>query len=380
MLNYELLCIIWYILIVILITGFMITDGLDMGVGVLLFILGQKNIDRRIIINTIAPHWDGNQVWFITAAGAMFAAWPNVYATLFSSFYMIMFILLIFLFLRPIGFEYRTKLPNTIWETICDIFITIGSIMPIIAIGIILGYILQGIPFYFDKYYHIYYNREILLPFSLFNLMIIITTVLVVLNQAATFLQLRINDKHINNKLNIIIPMISMSLIFMIIITFIYMIFYIRGYKLNVLNIQEIHYLPLITSDITYSEGFWINNFIKNVYLLIIPISSIINLLFLIVLSIYQKHILAFICSIYNIISIIITIAIAIFPFIIPSTYANYSLTIWNAASSRLTLSIMLYVALIFIPIMLLYSYWCYKKMFFKITKQHIQKNPLNYY
>ncbi|QJC30397.1 cytochrome d ubiquinol oxidase subunit II [Enterobacteriaceae endosymbiont of Neohaemonia nigricornis] len=382
MFNYDFLRLTWYILIIILITGFIITDGLDMGVGILLFIIGRHKSERKIIINTIAPHWDGNQVWLITTAGAIFAAWPNVYATLFSSFYIIIFILLFALFLRPIGFEYRSKLSNILWEKICDIFISIGSLIPPISLGIILGCILQGIPYYFDRYYHIYSNYDVLTLFSSFNIIIIITLTLLMLNQASNYLQIRINNKNINNKLSIIIPIISILLLFFSIISFINIIFYIKGYKLNnIISIYTMHKLPMLISDIIYGYGMWINNFLYYPQLFIIPILGILSIICTILFSIYNKDICAFICSIFYTISAISTIAMTTFPFIIPnSNYINHTLTAWNATSSQLTLNIMLYTALIFVPIIVLYTFWCYKQMFYKITIEQINKNPNNFY
>ena len=103
--DYEFLRFIWWLLVGVLLIGFAVTDGFDMGVGALLKVIGRDDTERRILINAVAPHWDGNQVWLITAGGALFAAWPPVYATAFSGFYLAMMLTLAALFLRPIGFD-----------------------------------------------------------------------------------------------------------------------------------------------------------------------------------------------------------------------------------------------------------------------------------
>lgn len=120
MLDYEILRIIWWVLVVVLLIGFSVTDGFDMGVTALLPVAGKKEVERRIMINSIAPHWDGNQVWLLTAGGAIFAAWPIVYSVAFSGFYIALFLVLAALFFRPIGFEYRAKIDNPTWRAVWD--------------------------------------------------------------------------------------------------------------------------------------------------------------------------------------------------------------------------------------------------------------------
>ncbi|QJC34097.1 cytochrome d ubiquinol oxidase subunit II [Enterobacteriaceae endosymbiont of Donacia cinerea] len=380
MLNYEFLCLIWSIIISILITGFIITDGLDMGVGILLFIIGKNNLERRIMINTIAPHWDGNQVWLITTGGALFAAWPIVYATIFSHFYIAMILLLISLFLRPIGFEYRSKIKNKIWQKTCDIFISIGSIIPPAIIGIALGNILKGIPFYIDEYYHIYSKGHFLKLFNLSSIMISITTIILFINHAATYLQIRIKDFVINHRLNLILKISSILLIIFFTLSFINILFFIKGYKINTLINQKTSIIYK-NNSILYEKKAWMNNFQNFKYLYLIPIISIILPFLIILASIYKKKIITFIFSIFTIISMISTIGIIMFPFIIPSNIKYYqSLTIWNSTSSQLTLNIMLYVVIIFMPIVLTYTFWCYKKMFFYINKEEIKKKSDFFY
>ena len=130
MIDYEVLRFIWWLLIGVLLIGFAVTDGFDMGVGMLTRFLGRNDTERRIMINSIAPHWDGNQVWLITAGGALFAAWPTVYAAAFSGFYVAMILVLAALFFRPVGFDYRSKIEDTRWRNMWDWGIFIGSFVP----------------------------------------------------------------------------------------------------------------------------------------------------------------------------------------------------------------------------------------------------------
>ena len=151
MIDYELLRIIWWCLIGVLLIGFAVTDGFDLGVGALLTLIGRNDKERRVMINTIGPHWDGNQVWFITAGGAIFAAWPMIYATAFSGFYLALALTLIALWMRPIGFDYRSKLPNPQWRNAWDWALFAGGIIPSLIFGVAFGNLLLGVPFELDN-------------------------------------------------------------------------------------------------------------------------------------------------------------------------------------------------------------------------------------
>jgi cytochrome d ubiquinol oxidase subunit II len=137
--DYEFLRFIWWLLIGVLLIGFAVTDGFDMGVGALLKVVGKTDNERRVMINAVAPHWDGNQVWLITAGGALFAAWPPVYATSFSGFYLAMILTLVALYFRPIGFDYRSKLDSPRWRSNWDWALTFGSAVPPIIFGVAFG-------------------------------------------------------------------------------------------------------------------------------------------------------------------------------------------------------------------------------------------------
>jgi len=170
MFDYETLKLIWWVLISVLLIGFVITDGFDMGVGALLPVIGKTDEERRMMINSIAPHWEGNQVWLVLAAGAIFAAWPTVYATSFSGFYVAMMLTLFALFFRPVGFDYRSKLADSRWRSSWDWGIFAGSTVPPIVFGIAFGNLLQGVPFTLDVYLRSTYHGSffgLLNPFAL---------------------------------------------------------------------------------------------------------------------------------------------------------------------------------------------------------------------
>jgi cytochrome d ubiquinol oxidase subunit II len=169
MFDYATLKLIWWLLVGVLLIGFAIMDGHDMGVGTLLPFLGKDDTDRRVMINSVAPHWDGNQVWFITAGGAIFAAWPLVYATAFSGLYWALLLVLFALFFRPVGFEYRSKLPNPAWRKGWDWGLFAGSAVPALVFGWPSA-TFQGVPFDLDDSMRSSYSGSfwaLLNPFAL---------------------------------------------------------------------------------------------------------------------------------------------------------------------------------------------------------------------
>ena len=162
MFDYATLKFIWWILVGALLIGFAITDGMDMGVGSLLPFVARSDTERRIAINTVGPHWDGNQVWFITAGGALFAAWPAVYAAAFSGFYMAMLLVLFALFFRPVGFDYRSKVDDSRWRSAWDWGLFLGGAIPALIFGVAFGNLLQGVPFQLDDMLRSHYQGNLL--------------------------------------------------------------------------------------------------------------------------------------------------------------------------------------------------------------------------
>ena len=154
--------IIWWLLVGVLLVGFAIMDGHDMGVGTLLPFVGRNDVERRVVINTVGPHWDGNQVWFITAGGAIFAAWPLVYATAFSGFYWAMLAVLWALFFRPVGFDYRSKIQNPTWRSTWDWGLFVGGAVPPLIFGVAFGNLLQGVPFQLRRLPDVDLHRQLL--------------------------------------------------------------------------------------------------------------------------------------------------------------------------------------------------------------------------
>jgi cytochrome d ubiquinol oxidase subunit II len=375
--DYELIRIIWWVLIGILFIGFIVMDGHDMGVGMLSLIIGKTNIERRIAINSVAPHWDGNQVWFVTLAAAIFAAWPLIYSAVFSGLYIAMMLILWTLFLRPVAFEYRSKINKDNWRSICDISLFIASFIPPLLFGITFGNILQGLPFKFDNEFHTFYYGNFFELLNPFAIMCGLISVLMIIGHGANYLVIRTEDKLQNRAIKSSVICNTLSLILFIFGGI--LIMQMDGYIINHIDHNGISN-PLLKSVSTL-KGAWLNNYNKSPILYLIPISTIITNLLSSILVIKKYAKTAFISSSIYMSGIIFTVGSSMFPFLLPSTidYSS-SLTMWDATSSQHTLNIMFVVALIFTPIVLTYTTWAYKVMNGKLTENKIKENSNSLY
>ncbi|WP_455864065.1 cytochrome d ubiquinol oxidase subunit II [Pantoea agglomerans] len=379
MITYELLRFVWWALIGVLLIGFAVADGFDMGVGMLTRILGRTDTERRIMINSIAPHWDGNQVWLITAGGALFAAWPTVYAAAFSGFYVAMILVLASLFFRPIGFDYRSKLEDNRWRGMWDWAIFIGSFVPPLVIGVAFGNLLQGVPFHMDEYLRLYYTGNFFQLLNPFALLAGIVSLTMILTQGATYLQMRtVGELHVRSRLAAQISALVMVVCF--VLAGVWVMHGIDGYAVTSVLDHNAASNPL-GKEVVREAGAWMVNFNKTPLLWIIPALGVVLPLLTILCSRLEKGAWAFVFSSLTLACVILTAGVAMFPFIMPSsTMPNMSLTMWDSTSSLLTLKIMTVAAIIFVPIILAYTTWCYYKMFGRLTKEQIENNTHSLY
>ena len=190
-LDYESLKILWWLFVGVLLIGFAVTDGFDMGVGALLPFLGKTDEERRVIINSVGPTWEGNQVWFITAGGATFAAWPLVYATAFSGFYVALILTLFALFFRPVGFDFRSKVEDPRWRNAWDWGLFVGGAVPATVFGVAFGNLLLGVPFHFDPTMQVYYTGSFIALLNPFGLLAGLLSLSMLTMHGAAFLNLK---------------------------------------------------------------------------------------------------------------------------------------------------------------------------------------------
>lgn len=378
MLDYEMLRIIWWALLGVLLAGFAVMGGIDLGVGTLLPFVAKNNTEKRILINSVGPSWEGNQVWFVLGGGAIFAAWPFVYAVAFSTLYIALLLVLLALILRPVGFDFRHKINSDKWRAFWDIALFIGGFVPTLVFGVAVGNALQGISFSFDQMLVIQNQVAFLSLFTPFTLLCGLLSIAIITTQGAAFLILKTNNP-IQDRcrtLLLILPFFTIA----IFAVFLYMLSKMDGYIILDLARKSAPSNPL--NKIVMTEtGAWLNNFSNHSWMIVAPICGFAFSLLVTIAALLRYNALTILASSLSILSIMSTIGFAMFPFLVPSNLNyNASLTVWDASSSEHTLQIMLIAAIIFVPLILCYTSWAYKVMFGKVTKEQIKQQDRSLY
>ncbi|MEZ8823268.1 cytochrome d ubiquinol oxidase subunit II [Vibrio amylolyticus] len=378
MFDYETLRLIWWVLIGVLFVGFAVTDGFDMGVCALVPIVGQSDSERRVMINTIAPHWDGNQVWLITAGGALFAAWPQVYATSFSGFYFAMIVALAALWLRPIGLDYRSKIEDPKWRKTWDICLSISGFVPPIIFGVAFGNLLQGVPFQFNDFLMPTYHGTFFGLLNPFGLLCGVVALLMFILQGTTWLQMKTSDV-VRERARTIAQIAGLVLLTLFIIGGVW-VQSIEGYVISSVIDTNAPSNPT-NKEVIREVGAWMNNFEAYPVMWAAPALGVFGALFASLFSRLNKPGFAFVSSSLTNAGIVFTAGLAMFPFVMPSDLIpGHSLTMWDSTSSELTLNLMTGVAFVMVPIILCYTSWTYYKMFGRIDSKYIEDNKTSLY
>lgn len=370
--DYETLRVIWWLLLGILLMGFAVMDGFDLGVAMWLPWLGKSDAQRRVLINSIAPTWEGNQVWFILGGGAIFAAWPALYALSFSGFYLAMLLVLLALILRPVGFKYRSKLANTTWRTFWDYSLFVGGFVPSLVFGIAIGNVIQGVPFHFDTDLRSFYTGSFFELLNPFALMTGILSVLMLSMQGAFYLNLK-TEEIIQQRAQRAARITALLTSLLFIALGFWLFYAIEGYSLITSLAHDGPSNPLYKQVLQHS-GAWFDNYQNYPILLVVPIVGFLSpLLALIVLKRWPG--LAFIFGSLSIMGIIGSVGVSMFPFILPSsTNPEQSLLVWDSSSSQTTLMIMLVATVIFLPIILIYTAWVYRVLRGKVSEKTVEQ------
>lgn len=372
MIDYEFLRLVWWGLVGVLLIGFAITDGFDLGVGALLTLVGKSDEDRRVMINTIGPHWDGNQVWFITAGGAIFAAWPLIYAAAFSGFYIALALTLIALWMRPIGFDYRSKLPNKTWRTAWDWALFCGGLVPALIFGVAFGNLLLGVPFEFDNTLRPTYTGSFFGLLNPFAILAGLVSVAMLLTHGANWLQLK-TEGNLLARARLVSFYLSLVTVLLFMLAGV-VVANIDGYVITS-SVDPLATSNPLTKTVEVVPGAWLNNYSTYSWMLVAPVLGIFAGLGSAWFSKQQRGGWAFLMSSLMMAGIILTAGAAMFPFLMPSSsMPNASLTVWDATSSYLTLKTMFIVACIFVPIVLSYTAYSFYVMRGRIKAQDLDK------
>jgi len=371
MIDYETLKVIWWLFIGVLLLGFALTDGFDLGVATLLPFLGRNDEERRVLINTVGAVWEGNQVWLITAGGAIFAAWPLVYAAAFSGFYAAMLLTLFALFLRPAGIVYRSKIDDARWRTAWDWGLFVSGLVPAVVFGVAFGNLLQGVPFRFDpETMGVVYTGSFWQLLNPFGLIAGVVSLAMLTMHGATFLALRTADA-IYLRAQAAARWSTVAFIVVFALAGLWVALGLPGYRIMTMPPASSAFAP-ITKTVETSRT-WLANFATYPWMTLAPIAAFVGALG--VLAFSKRPWLAFASSSLAIAGVIFTAGFAMFPFLMPSSIdPRSSLTVWDAVSSHRTLGIMFWVVIVMLPIVLAYTGWVYRVIAGRLTVADIRE------
>jgi len=357
--DYDTVRLIWWALLGILLIGLAIMDGFDLGTAILLPFVGKNDLERRVVINTVGPVWEGNQVWLILGGGAIFAAWPPLYATAFSGFYLAMFLVLLALILRPVGFKFRSKMPNTTWRSVWDWALFVGGFVPALIFGVAFGNLFVGVPYSFDSDLRL--HIDITLPSLLnpFALLAGLVSVAMLVLHGATWLGLKA-DGAPGARARAVVPYAAGVFALLFTIGGIWVL-QLHGFRITSEFVADGPSNPLMKTVARVTGAWWQNYSLHPVFWLA-PLLAYLGALLAVIAA--KRPLLAWIASAFVPLGVIATAGLSLFPFLLPSSSnPDMSLTVWDASSSKLTLEIMLACVIIFLPIILAYTGWAYRVM-----------------
>lgn len=327
--SHELLQNIWYLLIGVLITGYAVLDGFDLGAGVLYPFVAKKDEERRLILNAIGPFWDGNEVWLLTGGGALFAAFPHVYATVFSGFYLALMLVLFALILRAVSFEFRSRVESPGWRKMWDYIFFVGSLIPALLTGVAVGNVIRGVPLN-EQMEFIGNFFTLLNPFSL---LVGLTGLAMFITHGAIYLVMKTNGP-VAERARRWANGAWVALLVLAILTSIFAAVDVPQRFVNASRQPLIWVIPILTL-IFMGLTRWSLAKGKPGY--------------------------AFLFSALTIVGLMGIFGAGNYPYLLPaSNVAEYGLTIYNASSSRLTLMTMLLIALVGMPVVLAYTAYIY--------------------
>ncbi len=378
-LDYTFLKFIWWVLIGVLWLGFAVTVGFDLGVAMIVRFVGKTDDERRVAINAVAPHWDGNQVWLVLAAGAIFAAWPNVYATAFSGMYGALMLMLFALILRPPAFDYRSKLPSQKWRNNWDWILLLSGIVPTLILGVAMGNLFLGLPFEFDEYLRSTFHGgffDLLHPFAILSGLLAIAMFVM---HGATYLMVR-SDMNVYRRAQVIATKASLVVMGLFALGGVWIAFGIDGMRVTE-GLNPAGPANPMLKTVELVNGAWLDNYSKYPLMMFAPVMGLLGALGAFLLAKADRPVLAFWNSIMSVVGVILTAGLSLFPFVMPSsTNPNHSFTLWDATGSELTLSVSFWAAVVFVPIIIAYTSWCYNKLWGPQTLKSIQKNDHSLY
>ena len=377
-LDYATLRVIWWLLLGVLLIGFAVMDGFDLGVAALLPVVARTDEERRVALNLVGPVWEGNQVWLITGGGAIFAAWPLLYAASFSGLYLAMLLLLVALILRPVGFKYRSKLPDARWRSTWDGLLCGSGVVASLVFGVAMGNLLLGLPFGVEpETLRPVYRGHLFQLFTPFALLAGVVGVTMLLAHGAALLAWRI-DGAVAARARKAGALLALAT---------GVLFGLGGFWVAALDGHAIVGAidPAAVSNpalktVEVTAGGWLHNFARWPLMWIAPALGVGASLLAAVLLWRGAKAAAFLATSTAIAGIILSVGFALFPFLMPSSLQPaMGLTVWDASSSHFTLWVMLLATVVLLPIVLSYTGYVYRVMRGTVTPQSVTNNPNAY-
>jgi cytochrome bd ubiquinol oxidase subunit II len=372
--DYESLRFIWWLLLGILLIGFAVTDGFDLGICAIFRFAGRSDDERRALLEAIEPVWEGNQVWFILGGGAVFAAWPLLYAASFSGFYLAMFLVLAGLILRPVGFAFRGKLTVLAWRNACDWALFVGGTVPSLVFGVAFGNLFTGIPFHYDSLMRPIYTGgffNLLHPYALLCGLVSLSMLVM---HGATFAAFKVEGE-LGARLGKVAQVASIAFCVAFVLAGIWVAVGIDGQRI-VSAVNGAGPSNPLLKTVELARGAWLDNFRLHAVMWLVPLIGVLASISTSLLLRRKRTGFALITSGLTQAATILTAGCALFPFLLTSSAVpNHSLTIWDASSSAKTLLIMLVAVLVFLPLVLAYTSWVYHVLRGQVTLDAIRRH-----
>jgi cytochrome d ubiquinol oxidase subunit II len=376
--DYPTLRVIWWLLIGVLLIGFAIMDGFDLGVGATFRILGRTDAERRALLGAVEPVWEGNQVWFILGGGATFAAWPQLYATSFSGLYMAMFLLLVALILRPVGFAYRDKLTDERWRSLWDGALTLGGAVPALLFGVAFANLFLGVPFHFDALQRPVVTGaffSLLHPFALLGGVISLSMLILHGNAYAA---MKVGEPMATRARAV--GRVASAIFLLAFVTAGFWVYSTLGGYEIVGSMDHGGPSDPMRKTVIIVAGAWLDNFHTWPWMWAAPAGAITGAVGALVFLQARLAGMAFMASIVVQGGTILTAGFALFPFLLPSsTFPSQSLTVWDASSSAKTLLLMLGTVAVFMPIIVGYTTWVFRVLKGRITLETLHGHEDGY-
>lgn len=369
---YFYLIIIWWLLLGVLLMGLGAMVGTDMGVGTILRYVGRTDAERRVAINIVGPHWDGNQVWFILGGGAIFAAWPLVYATAFSGFYIVMLVLLWSMIVRPLGFEYRSQIKSDAWRNVWDWSLFVSGFIPMLVFGAAVGNVLIGVPFHFDDRMVSYYTGSFIGLFNPYAILCGLVSVSLATHMGACMVLIGSGERQVSQRAKQVALYSGILALVLLTIGGIWSA-NLHGFNLVESPAPGVPQTPL-HQTVTVEAGGLLKNYRQYPVLWVLPALAYVSLIAGILAIRAERAVFAWWSGVITWIAVIGMVGAAMFPFVMPSiSHPSHSLTVWNSGASTLTMSWMLGFTLVFMPIIVAYTSWAFYIMRGKVDAQTVE-------